>query len=402
MNSQFEPTTVQSHDAAVNRPASIAARASGIVRQLEPAVAGTIAAVTFWLAATSHAAIPALWMFGAFALAVALWAGLRRPVGQVETAARALALLAASYLLHIHPGAPGGAAGVFSFWLGITTFYYVFVLKPPFGWLVAVAAVAEFTLAALWAGQDVLSLLAARGAFLLILPMLLALKLGALSRRRSARADDERRDRSTALYNRSGLLAHGRELLARCRAERRELTLAVFDCGDLLEARAVYGNRTTRALVDRIVAKLTLLAGSDGLAARTGPTQFAVAMPMSREKAVQAIERTLGNPGRFELEGCRSEIVLVPHIMVEAVPAAGTLERMFSALGRGLARIQEQEQQRQRYLQRERERHSRPMGIQPVVAQAEPVAAARVPRLDPDPVVAHQIPSTIPMPLAAR
>lgn len=341
----------------------MAQRASGILRQLEPAVAGIIAAVTAWLAATSHTDLPALWLFCAFALAVALWAGLRRPVGQVETAARALALLAAGYLLHTHAGAPGGAA--------------------------------------VWASEDALSLLAAGGAYLLILPMLLALGLGALSRRRSARADDGCRDRSTALYNRSGLLAQGRELLARCRAERRELTLAVFDCGDLVEARAVYGNRTTRALVDRIVAKLTLLAGSEGLAARTGPTQFAVALPMSHEKAVQAIGRVLGNPGRFEIEGCKSEIVLVPHLMVEAVPAAGTVDRMFSALCRGLARVQEQERMRQRYLQRERERHSRPMAIQPAVTEAAPVRTSRVPLLGPDPVVAHQIPSTIPMPLAA-
>lgn len=402
MKSQFEPTTVQHSDAAASCPYSMAERASRVLRQLEPAVAGTIGALTGWLAATSHTGMPVLWLFCAFALAIALWAGLRRPVGQVETAARAIALLVAAYVLHTRTGATGGAAGVFFYWLGVTTLYYVFVLKAPLGSLVAVAAVAEFTLAAVWAGEDALSLLAARGAFLLILPMLLALKLGALLRWLAARADDGRRDSSTSLYNRSGLLAHGRELLASCRAERRELTLAVFDCGDLLEARSIYGNRTTRRLVDGIVGKLALLAGSEGLAARTGPTQFAVAMPMSRDKAVQAIERALGNPGRFEIEGCKSEIVLVPHLMVEAIPAAGTVDRMFSALCRGLARVQEDEQQRQRYLQRERERHSRPMAIQPVPADAAPARMARAPRLDPDPVIAHQIPSTIPMPLPAR
>jgi GGDEF domain-containing protein len=268
--------------------------------------------------------------------------------------------------------------------------------------LVAVAAVAEFTLAGLWMGEDALSSLAAHGAYLLILPMLLAMKLGSLSRRLSARADEGRTDRSTNLYNRAGLLEHGRNLLASCRAERRELTLAVFDCGDLLEARTIYGNRTSRKLIDSIVRKLKLLAGNQGFAARTGSTQFAVAMPMSREKAVQAIERLLGNPTRFELEGCKSEIVLVPHLMVEAVPAAGTVERMFAALCRGLARIQEEERMRQQYLQRERERHSRPMSIPPILADAPPARAARTPRLDPDPVVAHQIPNTIPMPLASR
>ena len=399
MKSQFEPTTVQQRDAGPTSHPSTAQRLSRVVLQLEPGVAGTIAAVTGWLAATSYTDMPVLWMFCFFAAAIAAWAGLRQPAGQVEIAARALALIGASYVLHTYAGAPGGAAGVFFFWLGLTTLYYVFVLKAPFGSLIAIAAVVEFSVAALWAGEDALSSLAARGAFLLILPMLLAMKLGSLSRRTAARTDDGRTDRSTALYNRSGFLEQGRELLASCRAGRRELTLAVFDCTDLLEARTVYGNRTSRKLVDSIVSKLTLLAGNEGLAARTGPTQFAVAMPVSREKGAQAIERLLGNPTRFELEGCTSEIVLVPHLMVEAIPAAGTVERMFAALCRGLARIQEEERTRHLYLQRERDRHSRPM---PIRADEPALRPARAPRLDPDPVIAHQIPNTVPMPLAGR
>jgi GGDEF domain-containing protein len=397
---EFDPTTVQHRDAlADGARLPLMAQLSHVLRHAEPAVGGSIAVLTGWLAATSHAGMPVLWLFCLVAGGVALWSGLRRLVGPVEIAARALTLLAAGYVLHTYAGAPGGAAGVFFFWLGLTTLYYVFVLKAPLGSLVAIAAVAEFTLAALWVGEDQLSSLAARGAFLLILPMLLAMKLGSLSRRRAARADQDRTDSSTALYNRSGLLAHGKLLLATCRGERRELTLAVFDCCDLLEARAIYGNRTSRKLVDSIVRKLKLLAGPEGLAARTGPTQFAVAMPMSREKAVQAIERVLGNPSRFELEGCKSEIVLVPDLMVEAIPVAGTVERMFAALCRGLARIREEEQLRQRYLQRERERHSRPMSIQPAGVRVRPT---RAPRLDPDPVFTHQIPSTVPMPLPTR
>src|SRR4051812_44517521 len=175
---------------------------------------------------------------------------------------------------------------------------------------------------------------------------------------RGSRQNRDACDGGQALYNRGGLLAHGKDLLASCRAEGRELTLAVFDCNDLLEARKVYGNRTSRRLVDSIVGKLALLAGHQGLAARTGPTQFAVAMPMSREKAVHAIERALGNPARFELDGSRTEIVLVPYVMVETIPAAGSVQRMFAAVCRGLARVQEKEQLRQRHLEREHQRHS--------------------------------------------
>ena len=401
MKSRFEPTTIQHPETQSDDTRSPLLRRAAMVRQLEPAVAVTIAAATGWLAATRHSDLPLLWLFCLFAVVVACWAGWRRTVKQPEIAARGLALLAASYLLHTWGGAPGGSTGVFFFWLGLTTLYYVFVLTAPFASLVAIAAVAEFMLATLWVGDDALATLAARGVSLLILPMLLAMKLGSLSRRNAARLEDGRTDPSTALYNRSGLLAHGKELLATCRAERSELTLAVFDCADLLEARTVYGNRTSRALVDSIVRKLTLLAGHQGVAARTGPTQFAIAMPMSREKAVQAIERALGNPTRFELEDCKNEIVLVPHLMVEAIPAAGTVERMFSALCRGLVRVQEEERMRQQYLQRERERHSRPMAIQPIRAD-QPPARPRAPRLDHGPVIVHQLPNTIPMPLPTR
>ena len=403
VKSQFQPTTVQHPDAEPD--ATVATRLERMTRafrQLEPAVAGSIAAVTGWLATTSHGTRGVLWLFCLFAVGVGLWAWLRRPARQLEVAARALALLAATYLLHTYAGAPGGVAGEFFFWLGLTTLYYVFVLKAPLGLLVAVAAVAEFTLAALWLGEDALSSLSARGAFLLILPMLLAMKLGAMSRRPAARLEQARTDNSTALYNRGGLLAHGKLLLATCRSQRRELTLAVFDCNDLIEARAIYGSRTCRKLIDSIVGKLTLLAGAQGLAARTGPTQFAVAMPMSRDKAVQTIERLLGNPGRFEVEGCNNEIVLVPNLMVEAVPATGSLERMLAALCRGLARVQEEETLHHRYLQRQRERRSRPMVIEPEIADASATRSARTPRLQPDLVVVHQIPNTIPMPLPIR
>lgn len=209
-----------------------------------------------------------------------------------------------------------------------------------------------------------------------------------------------RPERLNALYNRGGLLAHGEELLGRCRAAHRDLTLAVFDCNDLLEARTIYGARTSRLVVDSIVRKIATLAGPHGLAARTGPTQFCIALPVSRDKAVQAIERVLGNPARFELEGSRSELVLVPHVMVEAVPAAGTVERMFAALCRGLTRTHEEERMRDKYLQRERERHSRPM---PIRSDDAPAARpAPVLRLEPDRVFAHQVPNTIPMPLPAR
>lgn len=399
---QFETTTVQPSELEPTQSSVRMDRMDWIarkLRRLEPVVGLSIGALTAWLAATSHSSLPVLWVFALIGIGVGGSAWLRRPAQQIEMAARALALLGAAYALHTVGGAPGAAAGVFFFWLGITAVYYAFVLKPLWGSVVAVASVLEFTAASLWAGGETLSSLSSGGAFLMILPLLLTMKLGAIARRPGEQVGKERIDSSTLLYNRGGFLAHGKLLQQRCRLERLELTLAVFDCNDLQEAREIYGSRTSRKLIDCIIQKLTLVAGERGLAARTGPTQFAVALPMSRERALQMIERVMGNPSRFELEGGNSEIVLVPNLMVETVSPAGTVERLYLALCRGLTRLQEEERRRHRYLQRQRERHSRPMAIQEQAPAAPP---ARVPRLDPDPVHALEIPATIPMPLASR
>ncbi len=349
MNSQFETTTLQ--DAGTGADASARARREQlncVVRQLEPAVGGSIAVAT-GLAANSLPGLPWLWAFALFALAVGCWAVLRRSAGPAGMATRALLLLAAACGLLAH----AGATGVFFFWLGTTGAFYAFVL------------------------------------------------LGALGSKPARDRENSRIDSSTALYNRKGLLLQGTRLLEDCRRERRELTLAVFDCSDLLEARKVYGSRTSRKLIDSIISKLKQLAGDRGLAARTGATQFAVAMPMGRDKAVQVIERVLGNPARIELEGGKSEIVLVPNVMVETVAENGSVEKLFAALCRGLSRLEQEEQRRQRFLQRERERHSKPMPLRAPSTAAKAVRPATPPRLGPDPVP-HQLPNTIPMPLASR
>ena len=205
---------------------------------------------------------------------------------------------------------------------------------------------------------------------------------------------------STFLCNRTVLLEQGGALLARCRGEGTELTLALFDCNDLIEAREVYGTGTTRKLIACIVDNMTLLAGDRGVAGRTGATQFAVLMPMGRANAVRAIESVLGNPTRFESDDGDGEIVLVPDLMVEAVPQTESVERMLSALGRGLARLRDEEILRNRYLKRQRERHSRPMPVQAETGPELPARPVRAPVLGPDPVRSQQIPATIPMPLS--
>ncbi|MEP6790867.1 MAG: GGDEF domain-containing protein [Ramlibacter sp.] len=220
--------------------------------------------------------------------------------------------------------------------------------------------------------------------------LLMAMKLGAVVRR-STDEREGRIDRCTGLHNRAGLLAHGDELLDACRREQRGLSMAVIDCSDLLEVRAIYGNQVSRKLLERIVRKLEAAAGERGFAARTGVAEFTLVLPMSRDKARHAIRRVLGNPARIELDAGDSEIVLVPDIVVEsASPETKSTSVLYQALSLDLAHMKENEQRRQHYLQRERERHSRPMSL--------PFAQDSRPRRTPRSVSMAQA-ATMPAPL---
>jgi len=195
--------------------------------------------------------------------------------------------------------------------------------------------------------------------------LVLARKFDAFMRRPDPIVESARIDASTALYNRAGFAAHGDEMLAACKRDDRPLSVAVFDCADLLEVRAIYGNRTARALANCIVRKLSTLSLDRGLAARTGPAEFSVVLPaMGRDKALAAIHRVLGNPMRIELDAGHSEIVLVPGFLVDTADTdTGSVEELHAELRQELTRQKTYEKQRQLHMQRERERHSRPMGL---------------------------------------
>lgn len=337
------------------------------VRYLERWVAWSIAVYTAWVTVFSYPGEPSAWVLVLYAGLIGKWAEIRVARQQWEMTGRGLALVMGAYVIQTQlPAQIGDVRQLIFFWLSITSLCYTLMLKPAWGACVVAFAVVGFAAGSLQAPRaPSLPELMGQAGFLVIFPLLLTMKFGAVMRQPDDALEVGRIDRSTALYNQDGFTAHGDEMLAACELEGQPLSVAVFDCADLLEVRAIYGNRMARTLAARIVDKLSALTVDRGLAARTGAAEFSVVLPdMDRDKALAAIHRALGHPLRIELDAADSEIVLVPSFMVEtAIPNTASVEDLHVEMRRKLALARDYERRHQHHMQRRRKHHSRPMPI---------------------------------------
>ena len=161
------------------------------------------------------------------------------------------------------------------------------------------------------------------------------------------------------LLDRYSLLAAGNRLQ---RGSRRDAAVLLFDFEDLPELSALYGDRARRDAVRQVAQELQRVAGEQGLAARTGASQFTLLLPdCSRQEAIARAVRELGTPCRIELDLDGGEAVLVPDVLAEDFPkVGGGLAVLQRRLGERLAAHRLHRRQRDEYLRRSRERYSRP------------------------------------------
>jgi GGDEF domain-containing protein len=169
-------------------------------------------------------------------------------------------------------------------------------------------------------------------------------------------------DRSTGLYNRAGLFAAGDELI-RARTPGVPVSLVLLEFADLREVHEIYGDDVARDVVAKLVRTVEAVAGIRGMAGRTDTAQFTIVLPgVSREKAVRALRRAIGQSACVELDAGDSEIVLVPDVLVDTADAgADSVEARYREMCGELARMQNDERRHQHSIRQERERHSRPM-----------------------------------------
>ncbi len=167
------------------------------------------------------------------------------------------------------------------------------------------------------------------------------------------------RAEAPGLLDRYSLLAAGNRLQ---RGSRRDAAVLLFDFEDLSELSELYGDSARRDAVRQVAQGLQRVAGEQGLAARTGASQFTLLLPgCNRQQAIARAVRELGTPCRIELDLDGGEAVLVPDVLAEDFPkAGGGLAVLQRKLGERLAAHRLHRQQREEYLRRSRERYSRP------------------------------------------
>lgn len=191
------------------------------------------------------------------------------------------------------------------------------------------------------------------------------------------------------------MLAAGERMLQRARRDNQLLSIAVFDLSDLPELESVFGARLTQGVVGKIAGRLQEMATAKGLAMRTDATVFTVLMPgFGRDRALLAIQKTMGHPCCIELDAGDNEIVLVPEFKVHTLRSdSGSLGQVYSDLCRSISQAKKNEQRRRKYLQQERESHTRPMALRAQGESSDPAHG--------HPVFRNVAP-TIPMPLSGR
>jgi GGDEF domain-containing protein len=333
------------------------------VRAIEP---WALAALSFSTAATAVVLWPGLlasWLLALVPLLAARWAHSGAARHPSELALRGTLVVCAVLLLQLHRPADAGAAALLTqAWLAVACAAYAFMLRP--AWACGVTSVALVVLAAvrLLSGEPPTPVVAIAEGLGVVLPALLAATAGAAMRRADAQRECSRFDAATGLYSHEGLLSCGHELLARCLRRRRAVTMAVFDCSDLLEVRRIYGPQVARHLALSVARQLSRVAGDKGMAARSGMVEFSLVLPgLDREQALRAIQQVLGSPTRVEYEAGGVEIVLVPNFVLAPVESTDDdIARVHAGAIRKLAASREQEERRHRSMRRARERHSRP------------------------------------------
>lgn len=168
-------------------------------------------------------------------------------------------------------------------------------------------------------------------------------------------------------------------------------SMLLFELRDLPELECVFGARAAQAAMAAFSAQLAKVAGRNGRLVRTGPTLFAVLLPIANpEYALAAAQAVLGRPCRIELQVRGDDVVLLPDVALQTMAADTEVAPAHEALRRRLPAEQPRRTRERSPLRRPQA--AKAVAPTPPAPQRQPVAQR----------AEGFYPATIPVPLGMR
>lgn len=322
------------HERDARRPA-----VSFRLRRLEYLIPALLAALTAWTAIAMTPTAESAWGVALAALMLAGWSH-RFPARVADVLLLRAALLLLGALLLLLAPDTAGVTGPYAFWLLVIAVGYALLLDAARAMAVLGAAWGLFVLA-IWLSPPVREW---RDA-LILAGHLMALPAAALvfarsMQRSEAEAEARLTDGQTGLYNAAGLFAHGAELFASCRRDKRAISLALLQFRDFKDVGRILGRTAARTIFVNTVGMLARATHGQAIAARTGREEFALLLPgMTPEQAKALLEGRLGRPHHVSLEvRGRRVTVMLDAAVLSARERSPTLEALYDQVRQRLAR----------------------------------------------------------------
>jgi GGDEF domain-containing protein len=308
-------------------------RLSFRVQRLEAGIGYVLGGLTVWACVFLNPPGAMPWLLAVFAACTGAWA--RAYQARVPSAMfmRAVLLQLGGALLLLAPGL-GGPVGPALLWpLGVAIGYGLLL---PTLWSVPLVLLgfAGFVWSAVVAQPPAgwREVCAAAGG-LVLLPAL-AIRMGRSLRASDQKAERERVDASTQLYNETGFFVNGGELFDECRRAGRPFTLILLNAADLRDAAELLGRKSANQLFEQAVKGIAAATPPGGIAARIDAVEFALAMPgLTPEKAEALLHQRLGRPPQVKVVlGGAAAAILLDCVTAQAPAELHTLEELYDRL----------------------------------------------------------------------
>jgi GGDEF domain-containing protein/uncharacterized membrane protein len=313
--------------------AEVLDRVSFRLRAREPVLGWALAAYTAWVGIVVTPGLLLPWIGVFVAAMMASWAR-ARPARRPGKVVIRYGLLSVTAFMMLAEPQTGSSVGPLVLWPAAIACAAVFMLRERWAAIVVCMAMAAF-LAASWGIQPRVPWLQVSTALVAMLVATgLAYAFGSALRNTDAQLEAAMTDLKTKLYNETGFFTYGNELLAQCRARKKQLIMVLLNGADLHDIHELVGRIASERLITQTVQGITAALPPGGLAAHMGQAEFAILVPEASEaRALDLVRHKLGDPPGVRLQVAKKPIAVVFDMVSSEVPAdAQGLELLYERL----------------------------------------------------------------------